>query len=93
MDRFVNLMRGIYSPDMATREGSVAEYYAMAEQQPNDLVNLLVQTMANDPDVQVRPPLRLDLLFFPIFTKPAPGLGVHLKERLNREIGVARVQF
>mgnify|MGYP002476725042 CR=1 FL=1 len=47
-------MRGIYSPDMATREGSVAEYYAMAEQQPNDLVNLLVQTMANDPDVQVR---------------------------------------
>jgi hypothetical protein len=71
MDSFVSLLRGIYNPDPQVRERSVASYYQMAEQQPNDLVNHLTESMANDPDVQVRPSLFLDLSLFPVFEEPA----------------------
>jgi hypothetical protein len=53
MATFVELLKGIYSPRPELREGSVENYKQMAATQPNQLVMLLLETMANDPDVQV----------------------------------------
>jgi len=53
METFVDLLKGIYCPVAEIREHSVESYRTMAVNQPNELVGHLLETMANDLDVQV----------------------------------------
>lgn len=75
MSDFVELLRGIYSGAQAQREASTSMFRQMADEDPDQLVTLLLETMENVPDVEVRhsPPftsISLDN------TLPAP-LGSH----------------
>jgi hypothetical protein len=54
MANFVELLKNIYSPRPELREHSVETYKTMAMQQPNELIMLLVETIANEPEVDVR---------------------------------------
>lgn len=64
MANFVELLKNIYSPRPELREHSVETYKTMAMQQPNELIMLLVETIANEPEVDVR--VILGLLSIPM---------------------------
>lgn len=54
MANFVELLKNIYSPNPELREHSITTYKTMAKEQPNELIMLLIEVMANNDDVKVR---------------------------------------
>lgn len=54
MANFVELLKNIYSPNPELREHSITTYKTMAKEQPNELIMLLIEVMANNDDDKVR---------------------------------------